>query len=61
MSDIHNIKSSMKYSLENYLSNKKTFIKMDPLVAEIIASTGLKDPLTSTLRNHERLQYISVI
>ncbi len=37
------IKSNIEYSPENYISNKKTFIKIDAVVAEIIASKGLKD------------------
>ncbi len=45
LSVMHEIKSSIKYSLEKYLSNiKKTFIKIDPVVTEIIASKDLIDP-----------------
>lgn len=46
---MHDIKSSIKYYIEKYLSNKRTFIKIDLIVAKIIASIGLRDPQTSTL------------
>ncbi len=46
---MHEIKSSVKYSPNNYLSNKKKpFIKIDPVVPEIIACKLLKDPQTTT-------------
>ncbi len=41
-SDTSEIKSSMIYSQENYISNQKGFIKKYPLVPEIIASKCLK-------------------
>ncbi len=49
-----NIKSSIKYSSDNYLSNKTTFIQIDPVVAEIIASKDLSDSQTPTLKSSEK-------
>ncbi len=50
---MHEIKSSMKYSLVNYLSHKKKITKMDPVVHGI-SSNSLKGPQAFTLRNHEK-------
>ncbi len=53
--DMHENKSSIKHALQNCLCNIQTFIKIDLVVAEIIASKGPKEPQTSTLKSHEKL------
>ncbi len=54
-SDMHEIKHTLKYSLENYLSNNKMFVKINPVVSEITASKSLKETPTSALRSSEKL------
>ncbi len=59
-SNMCKIKSIPKCSLENYLSNKYFFIKIDSVVPEIIAFKRVKDSQTSARRSHENLAVVII-